>query len=481
MFKLIGKQQKISDTLVNKFKQTHDSLINDSLFLSGEMGTGKTYMGSYINYQLFNKNNINVIISPSTMIKKWINVLNSAAKEYSNNMNIIQYKSSMNIHKNYTYVMSYITFTKFIQNVNINDLNMIIIDEIQKCRQKMIENIAYTKKENHNIKYLFLTGTIFDSSTEILFKLLEVTHHKLMQNYITSYQFDTNWENNTGSYKQFNLIKFINYIWKYISVSISLNDLKESDQINNDANLVQEIAPIKLIDMSEEEKAYYSLIINQAKIAGMPTQMAARTASDYLDLPSKKMLVSRRIKKIKYMPASNLIYQAGLTLSDITLSNTNKYKQLMQILKEKKQTLIYITDEELGEKLNQQLKKDGYNSDLILSKKDTDKKINNSFKENTIVITNPKLVTVGVDIEAEYLVWYQLLNKITDILQAQRRITRLNSKLKSKVFLLGYNETHQQEIINEISNGAKNNAAAYGFKDKSNLAKLTGVLLQGID
>ena len=66
------------------------------------------------------------------------------------------------------------------------------------------------------------------------------------------------------------------------------------------------------------------------------------------------------------------------------------------------------------------------------------------------------------------------------MLQAQRRVYRLNSTRKSRVYYLIYEDTQQERTAKNLSNAAKNNAAVHGAREEDNLAKLTGILLKGI-
>lgn len=98
------------------------------------------------------------------------------------------------------------------------------------------------------------------------------------------------------------------------------------------------------------------------------------------------------------------------------------------------------------------------------------------------MLINPLTISHGVDINtASQIIWYQLLSSLTTTIQTQRRIYRLSSTKNSLIHYLVYAETSQVDLIKDISNSYKNNAATYGTRTKDNLSKLTGILFETLN
>lgn len=475
---LIGKQQQIADQALAALKLNQT---DHAIYLSGEMGVGKTYIASYILSKLIQqKDHLSLVITPSIVTDKWAKIL----KDFTNpdkttiiklsprkvDKQLAQYQNC-NDHTRFIFVAApnclksingYVNDTYLFEHINL------IVDEIQeyqRTRLKYIINlIRQTSREDSNI--LALTGTIFDGVGDNLADLLNVTNPTVYKSYNDSLT---------------DLPNFMRYIWQYISVSISMEDLKEETQIENQ-NIQQAILPIDYLPLTELEQAFYHLTSIQAKHLGITNYK--QIASDLLDNPEKDPIkLNRDRQTINHQTTASLL---TLPLEPIAFSETKKYKALLAFLKNinpEEKVLIYANDPALIETLTQQLNFDGFRTtSFVKATNDIEQRLQKATQNYNIIVADPKIMKVGVDVsDISYLVWYQLLSTMTDILQAQRRITRLDSKTPSTVKFLAYDNTYQRELLDTISQANKNNAAAYGTKDQSNLTKLTGILLKGID
>lgn len=467
--KLYPKQKELSDKLIKQFEKDNEF---NCLFLSGEMGVGKTHMSSYIIDYFNNKYKYGYIIllAPNNVYRKFKALLGDI---------LVKPSSTDNLNEdNKVYFFTHRSFSAFLNKAdnetkkNISEkLNFLVIDESQELSYNNIQMINDLKNScKKDLKLLCLTGTIFDGTLSKLENLLNTFYEKY------SYKYNIK-----------DLFSFINVLWKYISVSLSLDDLKEHTNLEDNNDIQQKIMPIDFVEIDNEEKLFYDLVKNQlgnfysTEYKDDNISKNELMASAYLDFPDKDFYFK---KNNKVEDDTNLkistynIVSLPLT-KKITIEDTNKYKRAKDILNDNKgqKTLIYINDDDFGKHLNKTLQKDGYLSEFVNKNDNLDIRINKIFETKDIVIINPRLIKIGIDIQAENIIWYQLLTNVTDILQAQRRITRLNSTTESKIYFLGYDNTAQKRMLNYISNIAKNNAAAYGFKDKSNLSKLTGILL----
>src|SRR5699024_6074367 len=78
MFELYDKQLEIANECEKKMFDDKD-LSRGKVYLSGEMGSGKTYMGSYLANKL-SKSYPVLVVSPQININKWADLLDNPTR-----------------------------------------------------------------------------------------------------------------------------------------------------------------------------------------------------------------------------------------------------------------------------------------------------------------------------------------------------------------------------------------------------------------
>lgn len=534
---LYPKQAEIVKKLVDTFNES-DQIAGQHLFISGEMGVGKTYMASAIIGELGAKKTL--IACPATVAKKWekvaheynpdltISIFNQ--KEIPNSqITIVRQKDLINYFNlliatfrldSMTLDDSNISTTAAAQNTLIslrkeirNSVNrttdcyikiaslcqyrnflelfkkrfdLAIFDEIhlyQPTHQEFVPLAILSQLPEQKI--LGLTGTIFNQNLTRLGLMLTYTNHRLISNLLgtdswNSFNFDDLNEYLESPYY------FYQNIWRYIGAQISLNQINERKS-EQTATANQETMPLAGLDLSSEQAAWQEIAKVQLKHLSIGENQQNKLITSYIDLPSQKQFTITRTKSIKNSYNDNqaslrLINDIGMTLTPIKFENTEKFKQLKQVLTENPQkTLIYVQDKRLLRPLAQELPNTDYLPEDI-KREDIESRLAASFKKFDRVVVTSKRVNVGIDVrEAQNVIWYQVPMDVATIIQANRRVLRLGDKKESKVWYLFYNNTAQEKTIKEVSAAAVNNAAAYSTRLNDNLAKVTRVLFANID
>src|SRR5699024_11359248 len=78
-FKLYDKQLEVANEIIEKINRV-GGRANGHMYLSGEMGTGKTYMGSYIANHFKNEGYKVIAIVPRKVVRKWNSLLDDATR-----------------------------------------------------------------------------------------------------------------------------------------------------------------------------------------------------------------------------------------------------------------------------------------------------------------------------------------------------------------------------------------------------------------
>lgn len=459
--KLYPAQQTIADQIIDAYQLPQT---DQALYLSGEMGVGKTYIGAYLaHWMLHHTHQSVVIVSPSIVIDKWLKILKdtdqsvTVNKLTNKNYNIILDQTpSINILNANTLK----SFTTFIDGYH-DQINL-IIDEVQELNSTKL-NYLETLLKLTNYK-LMMTGTIFDNLDTGLPTLIQLTNPSII-NYATTHSHLTHIDQIVKD-----LPIFMKYIWQYISVSLSLTEIKK----HQTHLLVQNIEPINYIPLTPIEEANYNLALTANSLVHPEL-----FASNLLDDPSQSPIINHKTHgELFNQPCYEFV---SLPLEPIKFNQTAKYQALCEYLSQidcDKKVIIYATNCHVIHQLARNLQHDHYQATALTQRSSQiQTKINHLMQQFNILIVDPKLIKVGIDINAQYIIWYQLLSHMTDILQAQRRITRLNSDTPSNVKYLAYDHTSQRQLLDNISQANKSNAAAYGVNDTSNLSKITGLLL----
>lgn len=484
---LFPKQEIIANLLIKNLHQ-------NTLYLSGEMGVGKTYIASYIASKLSKKT---LIVCPVNVINKWKKVF----LEYCPKRKIAVYDGKAEIDNNiecliipqkklYKYVKKITNNSsdfelyhynlqnnrENVSNWNFNnyetDFDFIIVDEIHtyKSTHQAFAAMTYFIRMQH-INALGLTGTLFDQDLANVVKLIGILNYDFAKNNQKTLRLFEN---------TFNIALFNEWCWQYLAANISLTDVGITKKDNLDIN--QETMPLVGLSLTPAQIAWQNLV-RQTNIVSK--QRCETLITNYLDLPENKLPIVKRTSKLNDLGTRSIrLYKFGMLLTPIKIQETAKFKQLKNILMQNPQkTLIFVQDENLCEKLASNLDNCTYLPRSIKAK-DAANVVNERLKQHNVnfIVVPSKKITVGVDITtARNIIWYQVPNNVSDVLQANRRVLRLSHLIKSKVWYLYYENTSQADTIHQVASSAINNSALYNVRDDSNLARLENILLKGIE
>lgn len=511
MAQLYPAQAKVVDALMKGYSNPNLTM-QHRLYISGEMGTGKTYMASAVVAQLKPKHVL--IVCPSSMPKKWQKVYQEFNQNepilFNKNMTkdeIIKTSCLIIMQKDlYTLIkILYNTHEQFEKNIKdiksaIERLMRDTTDDIELPHDRYetyfdfaifdeIHTYKPTTQLFRALAILSLTKAYFLGLTGTLFKQNIIDLHCLLN--ITNPDFN-NLEYNNDNLRDPSW--FYTNIWRYISVPINLHEI-ERQQVASENEIKQDIMPLEGLDLSDEQHAWYELANFNLKRLNLTKNRIDQVTTSYIDLPQNKqpsVLRSTNDNYVNYIDddsenknyyKNRTRYLSGMTLSPIAIEKTPKFMKLQSILQEHPdKTIIFIQDTNLGKVLADHLDR-AFCLPASISKAEVEQCVNEKLANDyDILIATTKQISTGIDINnAHQVIWYQVPADVTAILQAQRRVFRLNSTNNSKVWFLYYKNTIQEQIITDVSKSATNNAAAYNVRAKDNLAKLTGILFGEID
>ncbi|XWX34281.1 DNA helicase [Staphylococcus phage PG-2021_4] len=462
--KLYNKQKEIVDIIENQILNEKD--LKGKMYLSGEMGCGKTYMGAYLANKL-SKDYPTIVISPRLNINKWDSLLENAYK----------IKRKEKYKERPITLLSLENLNMWIQNQNTGlqpfekDM-LVIVDEVHLCDNTKLEGFKMLhRKLTSKSKGIYLTGTIMEGERSKIASIIKTTHPYFSELFNISNEIKRNYPS------------FIRNVWSYISVAVSLEDIQALS--DNREEIKQEMAPITPLPLDKEHELFMEVVESSLRDLDVNPKRVMSLSSSYLDNPSKD-LTYKSMKRVSKKDLMTGIYsKLALPLKNIDIKNTSKFKRLLDLINESKddRILLYVNEHDLILSLQSSLKEEGIESFTLEDVEEVNysEHINKEFNKYKVGIVNPSKVNVGIDIHAEQLVWYQLMPKIDKMIQAQRRVCRLSSKNKSLVTLFVYDTLNEKARAEELSNATKNNAVTYGVKQEDALAQLTGIILDGIN
>lgn len=511
-----AQQQAVND--LKQAIQIPHHISDHHLWISGEMGVGKTYIASALAHE-FNARHV-LIVSPATVTEKWAKVFhefnptidshiyqprkdekklfNQAGLTIVDHRNLFKFVVQQHFLLNDQNVEYFADKLKDINRGHYNDVqnygitkqtaidnvfekqgyDLIIIDEIHTVRPTIQEYAALNYLfQSLSCPMLALTGTVFNQNIENLAQLLCDFNPSLMSCFQTIFDIRYCIENPASFYQQ---------IWRYCAVQISLNNVED---LHRQDDIKQEIMPLNGIELSLEQQAWISIV--QANVTDRGDTYKNRVICRYLDRPTEDQptITSRRsisnVTSNLNLPADGKHFQKSFISMQLTptkLIDTPKFKQTQAILeKYPEKTLIFVEDKKLIKDLAQHLPHADYLPNN-LKKAKYSQYINDALNDGTdIFIVTTSQISVGVDIDtASQIIWYQVPNDVAQIIQAQRRIYRLTSTKSSRIFYLFYKATHQEEIIKEVSQSAVHNAATYNVRQNDKLAQLTKILFPNL-
>lgn len=546
---LYQAQANVVQTLINAY-QANNIYRDSKIYVSGETGVGKTYIGSAIaNDELTNQHRPVLIVTPSTVVLKWKRVLTETNSDLKEQITCItRPKEFTSFNKKITIISADLLnrwlkqYRHTLINMADQSLPFLIFDEIHKIQKSQFEAFAHLiamQTAEHRMPMLLLSGTIFNRSWHDLGQLLALTHPHLIAHALNIYEIspsllamtqrtvnkvnhpsDEGYQNlddvlpatisvndfdfypwpdkkkaalndsqravkklmaaavsRMASSQIYSLSNFISRIWQYISVGIGLDDVQELS--SNVDEIKQEVMPIKAIPLSKLERAY--LAMTRQFYRGTNKNTREMFIMNYLDQPARSNLLKPKQHGRVDWFSDQQMYYVNFRLKPITIQQTAKFHRLQAIIQQapKKRFLIYAHDSQVIDILCQELNAFTLTNDVDST--EYADYINQQFEQGrNIAVIDPRKISEGIDISADYLIWYQLIDNYNQMLQAQRRVYRLSSTRKSRVYYLIYEDTQQEATAKNLSNAAKNNAAVHGAREEDNLAKLTGILLKGI-
>lgn len=510
-----AQQQAVND-LANAIHVPHH-ISDHHLWISGEMGVGKTYIASALAHDI-NAHRV-LIISPETVTEKWEKVFQTFNPNAANHIYQPRKDAETLLNQPDLTIVSHKNLFKFVvqqhcslteqpqeyfadrikdynrsnysdfQNYNIST-NEVIDNEFQKMNYDLIiideiHTVRPTIQEYAALNYLFqsltcpmlaLTGTIFNQNLSNLAQLLSDFNPSLMSSLQGNFD---------AQYCLQNPANFYQKIWRYCAVQININNVEDLHRQND---IKQEIMPLNGIELSLEQQAWIEIV--KANLTDRSDTYKDRLICRYLDRPTADQPTIASHRACDNSIIANLPYDSksfkkafvSMQLTPTKLADTPKYKQVQTILqKYPEKTLIFVEDHKLIKELASLLPNAAYLPNN-LKKAKYSQYINDALNDGTdVFIVTTKQISVGVDIDtANQIIWYQVPNDVAQIIQAQRRIYRLTSTKSSRIFYLFYQETHQEEIIKEVSQSAVHNAAAYNVRQDDKLAQLTKILFPNL-
>lgn len=521
---MLYPKQKDCLNLLLKGLRSKDHISQRHLYLSGEMGSGKTYIACAAIREMKAKKAL--VSCPATVINKWRDVYCKITGKNKDTVFIYKLKSDLrkaleddniqliiieqrklataldslaqidfkhrvldsisslmrresndridgytslrlsdNMISDFEWVVPYLNRTKCLAKIDF-----LVFDEVHGYVPGHLDFSALHFLMLHTeTPALFLTGTLFNQNIINLFLLLSSTNPELIASFPSDSIFTSVSVNSLSDFGFFDA-----NIWRKIAVKINLGQVKKVDDVK------QDIMPLKPLELTPVQRAWLTVAQeNLSSFSRYNKKQIDQKTTAYLDLPSKEQpILSMTNCRVKDD------YQIALALTPIDPQKTAKFKELKKILAKSsnEKTIVFVQSPKLIKSLNELLP----NSFVLPNKLDKSKRqdyINEQFnKENKqIGIMLPKKVSVGIDIYGvQNIVWYQVPDDVAEILQAQRRVVRMDSETASKVYFLYYGGTYQEDIIKQVSQSSVHNAADYNVRDDSNLARATHILFEGI-
>lgn len=427
MLKLYRKQKEKSDLIIEGFKT------RDFILLTGEVGVGKTYMGTYIAkkwLENFPLSNI-LIIVPKHVLSKWNSVIELSEINKDN-----------------------IKITHTVKKDEIDNADFIIYDEIHeiKTKTKHFSDFVTTNK-----KLLGLTGTIIDKDINDMTNITNFFSNNGIK-YNRYLDKRKSWSTKQAYIRL--------YIEPLLTVGISKADVDESLFGNDDAVLVN--TKDYAIKMDDEESAFYAFISRRLANKQIAENSRLSILNGFLDrVPD----VSPYIKKTSWETVesnNNTTKIANVNAYFVGEQLHNKSTKKDEILKEllneyKNSTLIYTLNDNVAKRIANETSAIYVNAKSITAEEE----INNLVKSNVVVLNINHILT-GVDLHANNIIWYQTPLSLTQETQAVGRILRLSSSSDDKLIIYLYHEnTMQEETIKKLQENHKLNNELISKKDKN--------------
>src|SRR5699024_10279639 len=342
MSQLYATQQNVVNELEEKINQYHKT--KHQMYLSCEMGTGKTYMGSQIIADYVEDGFKVFVVAPNTVITKWHDVMQSFKSDLT--INQMKAKSPFDSQADVSLIASKDLNVWTKQQIDdeignnqplIDDKVLLVFDEIHQAKKSIYEGFErlYKALKNNN-NYLFhgvyATGTIMEGEVSEIADIIARTHGgnpSIIKDDLRN-----------------NFPRFVYNYWSDISVSTSIEDVQELEE--NQQEIKQEIAPIEKIELTDEQRLFMEVIESQLESANINPERVPNISSNFVDNPEKDLVykVSRRVgtnalKKGQYI-------DLALPLKELNFKNTSKFQKLLNLIQNSgdDKILVYANDDD---------------------------------------------------------------------------------------------------------------------------------------
>ena len=412
MFKLYRKQKEKADIILNGLEN------RDFILLTGEVGVGKTYMGTYIvkQWQDMHTNDTILIISPKHVLSKWKNVMDLAKVD-----------------------MSRVILTDKVLKNDIDEADLIVYDEVHTIKTKIKH---FSEHIDADGKFIGLTGSIVDKDVNDITNITNFFSNDGLK--FSRYSDVRRFYESKEEYIRF-------YIEPLFTVGLSKDDVKEI-QTDSDAIIVntEELS----IKMDEEESAFYDFVSQRLSSKKIAKHGQLEILNNFLD---RVPHTSEFVRKTTWMETGQYnsdgkpikeVFTKSYFIGELLHNKSTKKDKILDELidKYKSETIIYTLNDAVAERI-------GKNTQAIYidtRKPNAVEDINEIIKTKTVVININHILT-GVDLHANNIIWYQTPLTLTQEIQGVGRILRLSSSSDDKTVIYLYHEnTMQEEIVEKL-------------------------------
>lgn len=423
---LYDAQETALNLLLDAFLGRGEIDKRNLMLLTGEVGSGKTYIAAKLIKEItdLKQRDVLIIIPDKRLKGKWNEVLHSAG------------------------LYDYKILTKFNADT-IDEYDLIIYDEVHTIKTKIKHFDQYF--EDKNKIFLGLTGSAINKYVN---ELSDFFNYYLAR----SGELDTYKDfKDSARHRYFNEADRYDYIENYLRYFYCVPINK--DQIEELISDGVKINTIKHdLDMNTEERAFYKFMTHRFKALNMTKNKTIYYLNRYLDQVEHEELV---------ISVKGENYYAG---DPIVETNNIKIEKLKEILNNEKSIIVYTFDDILAKSIAHEIDNLEYVDTRLSSELKNVSSIDtiNEKLKHTNVIVNVKNILLGFDIESNTAVFYQTPEDLETNVQAIGRITRLHNSMHEKtVHYLYHSNTVQEETINIIEkNNTLNNVLIGKAKDE---------------
>ena len=344
---LYQAQANVVQTLINAY-QANNIYRDSKIYVSGETGVGKTYIGSAIaNDELTNQHRPVLIVTPSTVVLKWQRVLTETNSDLKEQITCItRPKEFTSFNKKITIISADLLnrwlkqYRHTLIDMADQSLPFLIFDEIHKIQKSQFEAFAHLiamQTAERRMPMLLLSGTIFNRSWHDLGQLLALTHPHLIAHALNIYEISpsllamtqrtTNKVNHPGDEGYQNLDDVL-------PVTISVNDFDfypwqshKKSELNDSQRAVKKLMAAAVSKMASSQ--IYSLSNFISRIWQYIS--VGIGLDDVQELSSNVDEIKQEVMPIKAIPLSKL-ERAYLAMTRQFYRGTNKNTREMFIM-----------------------------------------------------------------------------------------------------------------------------------------------------